>query len=105
MVSSPVVRWTTAAFSAGDPADVRVIHGRAANLPDARRDSADAAMALLLELFPVDGVPVFASVTVDAVGNVAAIGTVGDGLGDHQRLVDSWLELSRPTRTDWPAEG
>ena len=58
------VRWSAAAFSTADPDDIRVIVGNAAGAIRARLDAADAAMALLVELLPVDDVPVFTSVTI-----------------------------------------
>ncbi|MEH3154644.1 MAG: hypothetical protein PGN29_04625 [Gordonia paraffinivorans] len=101
MKPSPRVRWSAAAFRAGDPNDLRVICGYGLRPMRARLDAADAAMALLVELLPVDEIPVFLSVTVGAQTAVIGIAGLGDDLSDHQRVVDSWLGLSRPNRSTW----
>lgn len=101
MMPSPRVRWSAAAFSAGDPDDLRAIGGYGLRLARARADSADAAMALLVELFPVDEIPVFLSVTVGAEAAIIVVRGLGENLSDYQQLVDSWLGLSRPSRSSW----
>lgn len=101
MVPSPRVRWSAAAFSAGDPDDLRAIGGYGLRPMRARLDSADAAMALLVELFPVEDVPVFVSVTVGAETAIVVVGGLGENLGDYQQFVDSWLGVCRPNRSSW----
>ncbi len=108
MVPSPRVRWSVAAFSADDPDDLRAIGGYGLRLMRARLDSADAAMALLVELFPIEDIPVFLSVAVGAETAIISVGGLGEDLADYQQFVDSWLGLCRPNRssgTQWRSEG